>query len=264
MKHTGGLKHQVSQLLRCHDVQMMPVWQVAGDTSAFRLIRDFCVDVHHAQAGRAVQVEKSFFDRGVVHAKVKMFRGVLGGAFRERVAPGKRTGRRYCVKAEARVIHADFMQARGFFSSSRITAGQNTPDRTNRRPTCLGISPSQRTTAAELGHFACIRPTAVDGASRRSLVQDSSVHAAPHRPAPRWCPPGLSTPHFRAAEAPPQALPTPEPILTRLTGGPEGDGRRCGSGRGCLSVTSRDADTKPHMPDPIIQLTGPVCYAITH
>lgn len=95
------------------------------------------------QAGRAVRVEKSFFDRGVVHAKVKMFRGVLGAAFRERVAPGKGTGRRYYVEAEARVIHAAFMQARGFFSSSRITAGQNAPDRTNRRPTCLGISPSQ-------------------------------------------------------------------------------------------------------------------------
>lgn len=94
-------------------------------------------------AGRAVRVEKSFFDRAVVHAKVKMFRGVLGAAFRERVAPGKRTEGRYYVKAEARVIHAAFMQARGFFSSSRITAGQNAPDRTNRRPTCLGISPRQ-------------------------------------------------------------------------------------------------------------------------
>lgn len=91
------------------------------------------------QAGRAVRVEKSFFDRGVVHAKVKMFRGVLGGAFRERVVPGKRPERRYWV--EARVIHAAFMQARGFFSSSRITAGQDAPDRTNRRPTRLGIFP---------------------------------------------------------------------------------------------------------------------------
>ena len=53
-------------------------------------------------------MEKSFFDRGAVHAKAKMFRGVLEGAFRERVAPGKRTERGYCVKAEARVIHAAF------------------------------------------------------------------------------------------------------------------------------------------------------------
>lgn len=109
----------------------------------FASSRDMVLLMCTMQAGRAVRVEKSFFDRGVVHAKVKMFRGVLGAAFRERVVPGKRTGGRYYVQAEARVIHAAFMQARGFFSSSRITAGQNAPDRTNRRPTCLGISPSQ-------------------------------------------------------------------------------------------------------------------------
>lgn len=133
---------QVPPPSRGHDVRMMCIWNVSGDTSTFRLTWDLVLMCSALlQAGRAVRVEKSFFDRAVVHAKVKMFRGVLGGAFRERVAPGKGTERRYYVEAEARVIHAAFMQARGFFSSSRITAGQNAPDRTNRRPKCLGISP---------------------------------------------------------------------------------------------------------------------------
>lgn len=92
------------------------------------------------QAGQ-FEWRKASLTEVLSNAKVKMFRGVLGAAFRERVAPGKRTEGRYYVKAEARVIHAAFMQARGFFSSSRITAGQNAPDRTNRRQTCLGISP---------------------------------------------------------------------------------------------------------------------------
>lgn len=72
--------------------------------------------------------------------KSKCFVACLGGAFRERVAPGTHTERGYYVEAGARVIHAAFMQARGFFSSSRITAGQNAPDRTNRQPMCLGAS----------------------------------------------------------------------------------------------------------------------------
>lgn len=51
----------------------------------FASSRDFvlmCTMQAGRLAGRAVRVEKSFFDRGVVHAKVKMFRGVLGAAFR--------------------------------------------------------------------------------------------------------------------------------------------------------------------------------------
>lgn len=99
------IKHKASKFLRGHDVRMMCNWKVSGDTSTFRLIRDLvlmCTMQAGRQAGRAVRVEKSFFDRAVVHAKVKMFRGVLGAAFRERVAPGKRTERRYYVKAERR------------------------------------------------------------------------------------------------------------------------------------------------------------------
>ena len=78
MKHTGGLKHQVSQLLRCRDVQMMHIWQVSGDTSTFRLIRHFALMcTMHRQAGQ-FEWRKASLTEALSMQKSKYFVACLG------------------------------------------------------------------------------------------------------------------------------------------------------------------------------------------
>lgn len=215
---------------------MIRNWHVSGDTSTFLPHPGPCVDVHPCMA---VRVEKSFFDRSVGPAKVKMFCGVLGGAIRERVAPGKHAERGYYVEAEERVIHAAFMQARSFSAPQGSQPGkmQETGRIEGRRVWRCLLDSEPRLQTSTL----CMHQTNNGRARRRTLVQDSTVYAAPQAGSKNRlegilsCPPRsrplLSTPHFRAAEAPPQGFSTPEPILTRLTGDSEDDGRRCGSER---------------------------------
>lgn len=199
---------------------------MSGDTSTFRLIRDL-----ELICTRAWQFEwrKASLTEVLPLAKVKMFGGVLGGAIRERVAPGKRAERGHRAKVETRVIHAAFMQACSFSASQGSQSGkmQETGRIDSRRVWRSRLDSEPRLQTSTL----CMHQTNSKRARGTSPVQDGTVDAAPQaktKIAWRGSCPSLAPcypPHIlEPPKRPPQGFSTPEPILTRLTGGSESDG----------------------------------------